>query len=600
MNAGIDMDGVLVELNEYIIKKAELFFNIIKPFYATRYKLEILKKELKNNSFFKALKKSMDSKFEYNIDETAYDVDKMYDCSRKIRMVFWTIFIWEYSLFRKPQKGAKEFVDFLRDCNINPYLISSKAYAVPEYDKEPTKYEKMRKEFLAKMFKGMAYHWMEKNKINIDKDKIVFCEEKNSAEDKVLACKERNIRLIFEDKVDNIWALEEAGIKVIVFRAKYNQEILDGKNIKVVDSWEEAYLAWKDFEKQMRQENKVNGIKNFKPISGRTMSQLNEEQIKDYYEKLKVHYSNLPIDKKWFDKAHKIYKNYGIIIENLIKKFYEPIIIGKNLIPNDESVIFCSNHISSLDQFLLGTAVGRERPIHFVAKDTLLKLKRGKLYKAIGTLFVNPKDIKSGLKVLDDCSKTLSHGYDIGIYTEGTRNFGYKFMGKHEKSAVMLSQKNGTKIIPVAVTDDWGFGKRRLIIRFGDPIKVLPGEKLEDSNQQMEDIISTMIWENTLISRPLTDKEKNRKERKIEKIKEQRKKIDHKEFEYEKEYTEEEKLERYIEKLCDSNKNDRWSIERIKEFENVKEELVRFRDEVESVDVVTDSYGHKIKLLNKK
>ena len=60
----------------------------------------------------------------------------------------------------------------------------------------------------------------------------------------------------------------------------------------------------------------------------------------------------------------------------------------------ENGVIYVSNHLGSLDQFPIMTAIGNS-PTHYLAASTLLPLKRGLLYRKTGCIFVDRNDTNS-------------------------------------------------------------------------------------------------------------------------------------------------------------------------------------------------------------
>src|SRR5690606_15574285 len=121
---------------------------------------------------------------------------------------------------------------------------------------------------------------------------------------------------------------------------------------------------------------------------------LSELELKDYYKQRKEHYMNMPYDKEYQEKQEKNYKIAHRIIIPTLKHYYNPKIINKELIPYQNGVIFVSNHLGSLDQFPILHAIGR-RPVHFLVASTLLELKRGWLYKRVGSIFVDRESVRS-------------------------------------------------------------------------------------------------------------------------------------------------------------------------------------------------------------
>ena len=230
------------------------------------------------------------------------------------------------------------------------------------------------------------------------------------------------------------------------------------------------------------------------------------EQI-EYYENLRKYYMELPYD---YDKISKLERNYKLAFNigmPIFKMIYKPIILNKEFIPKGNGYIFVSNHLGSLDQFPIMTAIGN-RPIHFMAASTLYNLKRGILYRNTGSIFVDREDSDSKKAATEMMTQILINGGNIFIFPEGTRNRSEKYMLEFKKGAVSIAQSTGAPIIPFAVNNNYSIKDRNLIVRAGNPFYVNAGDNLEEKNNELRDIIASMVWENMEFERQIDNEKK--------------------------------------------------------------------------------------------
>ncbi|MCM1371135.1 MAG: hypothetical protein NC181_04545 [Clostridium sp.] len=190
-NIGLDIDGVLIDLQKYQLEKGNLYFS---------------------------------KKFHKNIEQVirdlnAYDVQDIYGCTKKERMIFWGRYVWEYSLFYPARIGSSEITHKWHNEGRTVDIVTSRVYVD-------------RNDVLGMLFRVMVKSWLHKQ--NIYYDRIKFCSEKNSAVDKLLACKEYNTDLMSDDKIDNIESISEI-IPVACFTANWNLDY-EKENVYRVNS----------------------------------------------------------------------------------------------------------------------------------------------------------------------------------------------------------------------------------------------------------------------------------------------------------------------------------------------------------------------------
>ncbi len=183
MKIGIDIDGVLTDIERYIVD------------YGTKYCYE-------NN-------------ITIDIKNVEYDEMKTFNWNERQAMKFWNEYLEDYVKNCKPRTYAVEVINKLRKNN-EIYLITARnEYGLPMED------SKKMPEFTKK--------WLEDNEIYYDK--LVFKPDSEKLE----YCLENNIDIMIEDSPNNIKNISEK-MKVMCYNCMYNEDI-EGKNIIRVYSW---------------------------------------------------------------------------------------------------------------------------------------------------------------------------------------------------------------------------------------------------------------------------------------------------------------------------------------------------------------------------
>ena len=192
MNIGIDVDGVLVDIEGYQLK------------YGKEYFLKVHNKSI--------------------INPKAFDIEQIFDCSHKEREKFWQKYIWGYCLNEPPFPNAPECISKLHKEGHKIVLITGRAHTIED-------------NITGKLFRFMLKHWLKKNKFVYDD--IIYCSEKESSTDKLKACIDNDIDIMIDDKPENLLALVDK-LKVICYPAIWNQDV-DNEYFIRVDGWNEVY-----------------------------------------------------------------------------------------------------------------------------------------------------------------------------------------------------------------------------------------------------------------------------------------------------------------------------------------------------------------------
>ena len=193
------------------------------------------------------------------------------------------------------------------------------------------------------------------------------------------------------------------------------------------------------------------------------------------------------------NKGEVAYKILTPLMRFLFKIYYNPKIENKESIPKNGPIIIVCNHKHIYDQCL--AIMATKRPIHYMAKKEYFDGKFAWFFKLVGCIPVNRSIHDSNAK--DKAITILNNGGAIGLFPEGTRNktndtllLPFKF------GAVSMAQKTNATIIPSALTGDYKFHSKNLIIRFGKGFKVPKDMDLKEANVRLEKEIEFMMIKN--------------------------------------------------------------------------------------------------------
>jgi len=192
MRIGIDIDGVLMDIERFIVD------------YGTKFCAE-------NNL-----------PIEVNLGK--YDKCKMLNLTEEQAVKFWNKYLVYYATKYQPRDFASEIVNKLKEEGHEIYIVTGRNY----YG--------MPKEYIGKM-KEIVPEWLKNN--NIPYDKIIYTEES-----KLPYCVGNYVELMIEDW-DKVVKEISTKIPVLCFDCKYNESV-EGKNITRVYSWYDVYSKIKE------------------------------------------------------------------------------------------------------------------------------------------------------------------------------------------------------------------------------------------------------------------------------------------------------------------------------------------------------------------
>lgn len=188
MNIGIDIDGVLLDLERFAID------------YGTKFCIE----------------ENLDIKI--NIQE--YWEGLKFNWTEEQENKFWNKYIIKYFKQYPPREFASEIIKKLKKEGNKIYIITARN----EEGLPPEEYGKSQE---------ITKTWLNEN--NIEYDKLIFAPDSEKLEQ----CLKNNVEIMIEDSPTNIKNISEK-IPVIKYNCSYNENIL-GKNIITTYSWYQIY-----------------------------------------------------------------------------------------------------------------------------------------------------------------------------------------------------------------------------------------------------------------------------------------------------------------------------------------------------------------------
>jgi uncharacterized HAD superfamily protein len=197
MKIGIDIDGVLTDIQSFNRRHAPRFFE-------RKFNRDV-------------------------IDNDAYDIRDIFQCSEKEYKSYWKRYLFIYAIFEKARNNAKNVTNKLYSENHSIYIITKRVFTC-------------RNDFIGKIMRLLVRNWLWRNGIKYNE--IMFCDN-DIPESKKPACLAKKIDIMIDDEAVNINAISPIA-KVICFDASYNRNC-EGESMYRAKDFNEVYNIIKDF-----------------------------------------------------------------------------------------------------------------------------------------------------------------------------------------------------------------------------------------------------------------------------------------------------------------------------------------------------------------
>lgn len=199
------------------------------------------------------------------------------------------------------------------------------------------------------------------------------------------------------------------------------------------------------------------------------------------------------------------YKIFKPILGPIFKLYYNPKIINADVIPKEGPILIVGNHKHIMDQ--CSVIISTKRIVHYMAKKEYFDGKFAWFFRACGCISVD-REAHDGV-AKGEAIDVLKQGGAIGLYPEGTRiKTKEKLLLDFKYGTVSMADKTDATIVPYAITGDYKFRSKNLMIRFGKPFKVENGDK-EKAHQKLRKEIENLIYENLKATNRTEEEEKN-------------------------------------------------------------------------------------------
>lgn len=137
------------------------------------------------------------------------------------------------------------------------------------------------------------------------------------------------------------------------------------------------------------------------------------------------------------------------ICRPIFHRLFDIEVEGLEHLPENGSAIFCPNHVSVIDSFMLPAVL--PKALTYVGKAEYLDdWKTARLFPALGMIPIDRRGGDHAKAALDAAKSVLESGGWFGIYPEGTRSRSGK-LHKGHTGAARLAVETGTPIYPVGL-----------------------------------------------------------------------------------------------------------------------------------------------------
>jgi 1-acyl-sn-glycerol-3-phosphate acyltransferase len=150
---------------------------------------------------------------------------------------------------------------------------------------------------------------------------------------------------------------------------------------------------------------------------------------------------------------------------------------GRENIPADQAVIFCSNHQSNLDPPILFNALHPR--LHILFKAELKKLPLlGRVFQIGGFVPIDRANRESSMAAIEQAAQSLRDGNCFLTFPEGTRSRTGALL-PFKRGPFLMALKAQVPVVPVAVQGgstsmrrgSWLIRPATVVVRIGEPIE---------------------------------------------------------------------------------------------------------------------------------
>jgi 1-acyl-sn-glycerol-3-phosphate acyltransferase len=166
-------------------------------------------------------------------------------------------------------------------------------------------------------------------------------------------------------------------------------------------------------------------------------------------------------------------------------------VTGREHVPRDRAVVFCSNHQSNVDPPVLFRALHRR--LHILYKAELSRLPILGTVMQVGGFIPVPREQKeAAMEAIEQAAASIRSGHSFLIFPEGTRSRTEQLL-PFKKGGFIMAIKAQAPIVPVAISGGRDAMRKgsaivrpvRVRVRIGDPVETT-GYTLDDRDTLIE------------------------------------------------------------------------------------------------------------------
>lgn len=199
--------------------------------------------------------------------------------------------------------------------------------------------------------------------------------------------------------------------------------------------------------------------------------------------------------------APRLYRTLRKVLPYVAPRYLHMQIEGLENIPDEQSAIIASNHLSFLDSIVVPLPISR--PLYYLGKADYFESWRTRWFFAgVGVVPVKRQGGKAGEESLETGVELLQSGELVGIYPEGTRSpDGRLYRGK--TGPVRMALRAGVPIIPTAVIGtnhaqvpgELRIRRHPVTVRYGRPLDLTRYRDRQDDPVALRSATDELMFE---------------------------------------------------------------------------------------------------------